>query len=60
MNVERVVCNISDGDLDSDWNELDEESEEGFDSKSFRMNRLSIQKGKMANKRGSVVTRFSL
>ena len=27
MNVERVVCNTLDGDLDSDWNKLDEESE---------------------------------
>ena len=27
MNDERVVCIIVDGDLDSNWNKLDEESE---------------------------------
>ena len=27
MNVERVVCIIVDGDLDSNWNKSDEESE---------------------------------
>ena len=60
MNVERVVSIILDGDLDSDWNKSDEESEWGFDSKSFWMDRLSMEQGKMADKRGSVVTRFSL
>ena len=42
MNVECVVCIILDGDLDSDWNKSDEESESGFDSESFRMDGLSI------------------
>ena len=60
MNVERVVSVILDTDSDSDWNKSDEEREEGFDSESFRMDRLSMEQGKMANKLGSVVTRFSL
>ena len=58
MNVERVVCIILDGDLDSDWNKLDEESKSGFDSESFQMDRLSMEQGKMVDKCGSVVTRF--
>ena len=58
MNVERVVCTILDGNLDSDWNKLDEEREEGFDSESFLMDRLSMEQGKMVDKCGSVVTRF--
>ena len=58
MNVECVVCIILDGDLDSDWNKLDEESGSGFDSESFRMDRLSMEQGKMVDKCGSVVTRF--
>ena len=60
MNVERVVSVILDTDSDSDWNKSDEEREEGFDSESFRMDRLSMEQGKMADKLGSVVTRFSL
>ena len=60
MNVERVVSVILDTDSDSDWNKSDEEREEGFDSESFQMDRLSMEQGKMADKRGSVVTRFSL
>ena len=56
MKVEHVVSIILDGDLDSDWNKSDEERKEGFDSKSFRMDRLSVELGKMANKCGSVVT----
>ena len=39
MNVERVVCIILGGNLDSDWNKLDEESKSGFDSESYRMDR---------------------
>ena len=58
MNVERVVCIILGGDFDSDWNKSDEESESGFDSESFRMDRLSMEQGKMVEKCGSVVTRF--
>ena len=58
MNVERVVCIILDGDLDSDWNKSDEESESGFDSESFRMDRLSMGQGKVVDKCGSVVTQF--
>ena len=60
MNVERVVSVILDTDSDSDWNKSDEEREEGFDSESFRMDRLSMEQGKMADKLGSVVARFSL
>ena len=30
MNVKCVVCIILDGDLDSNWNKLDEESESGL------------------------------
>ena len=60
MNVERVVSVILDTDSDSDWNKSDEEREEGFDSESFRMDRLSMEQGKMADKLGSAVTRFSL
>ena len=60
MNVERVVSVILDSDSDSDWNKSDEEREEGFDSESFRMDRLSMEQGKMADKLGSDVTRFSL
>ena len=56
MNVERVVSIILDSYSDSDWNKSDEEREEGFNSESFQMNRLSIKQGKMAAKRGSVVT----
>ena len=47
---------ILDSDSDSDWNKSDEEREEGFDSESFRMDRLSMEQGKMADKLGSVVT----
>ena len=60
MNVECVVSNILDGDLDSDWNKSGEESEKGFNSESFRMARLSMEQGKMAEKHGIVVTRFIL
>ena len=35
MNAECVVSIIIDSDSDSDWNKLDEEREEGFDSESF-------------------------
>ena len=44
----------------SDWNKSNEEREEGFDSESFQMDRLSIKQGKMADKHDSVVTQFSL
>ena len=43
MNVERVVCIIVDGDLDINCNKSDEESEQGFDSESFLMDRLSME-----------------
>ena len=56
MDVERVVCIILGGHLDSDWNKSDEESESGFDSESFQMDRLSMEQGKMVDKCGSVVT----
>ena len=56
MNVERVVCIILDGDLDSDWNKSNKESESAFDSESFLMDRLSMEQGKMVDKCGSVVT----
>ena len=59
MNVERVVSIILDSDSNSNWNKSDEEREEGFDSESFRMDRLSMEQGMMADKRGSVVTQFS-
>ena len=58
MNVECVVCIILDDDLDSHWNKSDEESESGFYSESFQMDRLSKEQGKMVDKCGSVVTRF--
>ena len=58
MNVERVVCIILGGNLDSDWRKSDEESKSGFDSESYRMDRLSMEEGKMADKYGNVVTRF--
>ena len=58
MNVERVVCIILGGNLDSDWNESDEESESGFESESYRMDRLSMEQSKMEDKCGSVFTRF--
>ena len=58
MNVEHVVCIILGGNLDSDWNKSDEESESGFDSGSYQMDRLSMEQGKMVDKCGSVVTRF--
>ena len=61
MNVERVVCIILGGNLDSDWihwNKPDEESKSGFDSEPYRMDRLSMEQGKMVDKCGNVVTRF--
>ena len=58
MNVEHVVCIILGGNLDSDWNKSDEESKSGFDSESYRMDRLSMEQGKMVDKCGNVVTRF--
>ena len=60
MNVEHVVSVILDDDSDSNWNKSDEEREDGFDSESFQMDRLSMEQGRMVDKRGSVVTRFSL
>ena len=54
MNVEHVVTNILDSDSDSNWNKSEKEREEGFDSKSFQMDRLSIEQGKLADKCGSV------
>ena len=58
MNVERVVCIILGGNLDSDWNKSDEQSKSGFDSESYRMDRLSMEQGKMVDKCGNVVTGF--
>ena len=58
MNVERVVCITLGGNLDSDWNKSDKESESGFDSESYQMDRLSMEQGKMVDKCGSVVSRF--
>ena len=49
MNVERVVSIILNGDLDSHWNISDEEREEGFVSESVRLDRLSMEQGKMAD-----------
>ena len=57
MNIEHVVTNILNSDSDNNWNKSDKERE---DTKSFQMDRLSIEQGKLADKCGSVVTRFSL
>ena len=52
MNAENVVSVIFHSDSDSDWNRSDEEGEDCFGDDSLRVDRLSMELGKMAAQRG--------
>ena len=52
MNVETVVSIIFSSDSDSDWNGSEEEGEGCLEDDSLRMDRLSMELGKMADTRG--------
>ena len=54
MNATSVVSVIFDSDCDSDWNGSDEEQDSWLEEDSFRMDRLSMELGKMADTRDSV------
>ena len=49
MNVETVVSIIFSSDSDSDWNGSEEEGEGYLEDDSLRMDRLSMELGKMAD-----------
>ena len=52
MNVETVVSVIFNSDSDSDWNGSEEEGEGCLEDDSLRMDRLSMELGKIADTRG--------
>ena len=49
MNVENVVSVLTGSDTDSDWNESEEEREDCFEDTSVRVDRLSMELGKIVN-----------
>ena len=54
MNARSVVSVILDSNCDSDWNGSDEEQDSWLKDDSFRMDRLSMELGKMADTCDSV------
>ena len=54
MNVESVVSTITGEDSDSNWNDSEEEQEDYFKEESLRVDRLTMELGKMSDIRGSV------
>ena len=52
MNAESVVSVIFCSDSESDWNRSDEEGEDCFGDDSLCVDRLSMELGKTADKRG--------
>ena len=53
MNAGKVVDVLFDSDNNSNWNGSDEERENWLEEGSFRMDRLSMELGKMADTLGS-------
>ena len=51
MNVENVVSVFAGSDSDSDWNGSEEEMEDYLEDNSLRVDRLSMELGKMVDTR---------
>ena len=53
MNAESVVSILTGENVDSDWNNSEEEQEDYFEEDSVRLDRFEMELGKMADTRGS-------
>ena len=60
MDARTVVSVILGNDSDSDWNGSDEEKENDAEEGSFRVDKLLMEQGKMADTCGSFIFTISI
>ena len=60
MNAESIVSIITGEESDTNWNDSEEEQEDYFKEESLKVDRLTMELGKMSDIRGSVFYFISL
>ena len=60
MNAESVVSIITGEESNTNWNDSEDEQEDYFEEESLRVDRLTMELGKMSDTRGSVFYFISL